>query len=97
MIVSCVNVTQREGITVSDCSYAWMKIVIKGINSPNGVFSAKYGTIGDQNWSSTPNIVQYYSQPDKHENTATFEGLNNDWGTLVPRTNIENFPFWQEM
>jgi hypothetical protein len=37
-----------------------VNIVNKPINNPNGVFSGVTRTIGDQKWSGTPNIVQYW-------------------------------------
>jgi hypothetical protein len=43
---------------INDCK---CEIVNKLINNLNGVFSGKTRIIGVQNWSSTPNIVQYSS------------------------------------
>jgi hypothetical protein len=53
MIVSCVKVTQPNEIIVSECSYVWVKIVIKGINNLTGVFSG----VTRYNWWSE--VVKY--------------------------------------
>jgi hypothetical protein len=51
----CKRVSVEEVIVVTN-----VKIVNKPINIPNGVFSGVTRTVGDQNWSRTPNIAQYY-------------------------------------
>jgi hypothetical protein len=49
---------------VTTCDWDWNKRV----NNPNGVFSGVTYIIGGQNWSDTPNIVQYFIGKLEHIN-----------------------------
>jgi hypothetical protein len=54
---------------VSDCSYVRVKIVIKELNTQNGVFGGVTRTNGGQNWSNNRKIVKYiYRTPQDIKN-----------------------------
>jgi hypothetical protein len=76
---------------VSACSYLWVKIVIKPINNPNGVFSGVTRHTGGQKWSSTPNIVQYVYIPYFN---VTSGGKSCTKGTPIIKK-VQPFPFYQ--